>query len=239
METVVLLLMILIGLNCLLKETFARPRTLLAYSLGCALIIGLSMPFAIEQSRTQISDWLRNTDLMLDMAVILTVDVVLLMFFCLSVVRKETEVQINSHSKRSRSKRLTTQVLSLYPGLMIFPVFFSLLVLSIFVLPGTSFSLVAWSLAVVVLIVIPGGVFFLKWLIPEEDLRLELLFLSCAVEGLLGVIATVNGRSTYSATNNVDPLATLGVLGVLLAGTTLGFLIWRRRSRGKSALREK
>jgi len=82
-----------------------------------------------------------------------------------------------------------------FPGLLYLVVIFSLQVQLIFMLPGVSFPLVSWSLAAAVSVFVVLGIWALRRLVPEEELRLELLFLVNAVIAALGVIATVNGRT--------------------------------------------
>ena len=80
METVVLVLMILVCFNFMLKQTYRKLRSVLAISVICALFVGLMWSYAIEQSKTQIADWLANPALMLDTSVVLSVEVVLQTF---------------------------------------------------------------------------------------------------------------------------------------------------------------
>ena len=62
METVVFVLMILVCFNFMLKQTYRKLRSVLVISVICALFVGLMWPYAIEQSKTQIADWLANPD---------------------------------------------------------------------------------------------------------------------------------------------------------------------------------
>ena len=71
METVVFVLMILVCFNFMLKQTYRKLRSVLVISVICALFVGLMWPYAIEQSKTQIADWLANPALMLDTSVVL------------------------------------------------------------------------------------------------------------------------------------------------------------------------
>ena len=71
MDTVVLVLMILTAFNFLLKQTFWKAMAVGILSIACALFAGLTWPYAIEQSKTQIADWLGNPSLMLDTSVFL------------------------------------------------------------------------------------------------------------------------------------------------------------------------
>jgi hypothetical protein len=73
--------------------------------------------------------------------------------------------------------------------------------------------------------------FGIRYLLPERELRLEILFLCNALAGIIGVVATVNGRTAVTAESDVDWLALAGVLGISLVGALAGALIYRRQKR--------
>ena len=129
-----------------------------------------------------------NPDLMADTAVLLFVEVALQIAFCIRHAFPERQ-------EGSRISRWLYLGLKGFPGLLYLVVFFSLQVQLIFMLPGVSFPLVSWSLAAAVSVFIVLGIWAMRRLVPEEELRLELLFLANAVIAALGVIATVNGRT--------------------------------------------
>ena len=146
METVVLVMMILVCFNYALKQTNRKIYSVLFSAAVCALFVGLMWPYAIEQSKSQISDWLADSSLMLDVAVILSLEVVIQMAFCILAAHIQTSGKV---------KPITIwiyRVLRWFPGVLIFPVLFSILVSAIFALPGVSFSLVAWVLAAIVFV---------------------------------------------------------------------------------------
>ena len=116
-----------------------------------------------------------------------------------------------------------------FPGILIFPVLFSGLVYLIFSFPGVSFSLVAWSMAAGVLILISAGTLFLRYLLPEKELRLELLFLTNALTAILGIIATVNGRTAVTGVSEVDWGALAGLIIMLAGGGLIGLVIYKYR----------
>ena len=60
METVVVVLMILVCFNFMLKQTYRKWWSVAVIAVVCALFVGLIWPYAIEQSKTQIADWLSN-----------------------------------------------------------------------------------------------------------------------------------------------------------------------------------
>lgn len=220
MDTVVFGMMLLVCFNYILKQTYRKIYFVAFSAAVCALFVGLMWPYAIEQSKTQISDWLENSSLMLDIAVILTLEVVLQMAFCILAANIQT------------SGKVKPPILWLYrflrwfPGVLIFPVLFSLLVAIIFALPGVSFSYVAWSLAGVITFIIPMGSWLLRWLLPEKEIRLEILFLSNALIALLGIIATVNGQTAVAGISELDWMAFMGVGVFLIVGFFGGIVLY-------------
>lgn len=221
METVVSVMMLLVGFDYLLKQTYRKPYFVILSAVVCALFVGLMWPYAIEQSKTQIADWLADSALMLDVAVVLTLEVSVQMAFCMLAARIRT-------SERVRRRTLWTyRFLRWFPGVLIFPVLFNMLVVAIFALPGASFPTVAWSLAGAILVAVPLGAWVLKRLLPEKEIRLELMFLSNALIAVLGIIATVNGRTAVVGTDAVDWLAAGGVLSLVAAGLGIGAVAYR------------
>ena len=130
----------------------------------------------------------------------------LTMLFCVHHVDLKTSEHV------SRRKWVFFIFLKYFPGLLVFPVLFSVLVMTIFLLPGVSFQVVAWVLAVVLLVLMPVFTYGLRWLLAERPIRLELLFLVEVLLGLMGIIGTVNGRTAVAGFNSFDALSLLGVI---------------------------
>ena len=225
METVVLVMMTVVCFNYLLKQTWRKPFYVAFSAVVCALLVGLAWPWAIEQSKNQIAGWLADSALMLDMAVLLTLEVALQMTFCV------VAAHIHTAGRVKPSVVWIYRLLRWFPGLLVFPVLFSLLVAAIFALPGVSFPLVAWSLAAVVAVVIPLGRWALKHLLPEKEIRLELLFLTNALIAILGIIATVNGRTAVAGITSVDWPSLGGVMAFVAAGLLLGMAAFRIKQK--------
>lgn len=218
METVVLVMMMLVCFNYIMKQTYRKKYAVVCSAIVCALFMGLMWPYAVEQSKSQIAGWFSDSALMLDVAVILTLEVAVQMAFCVLSAHIQTTVEV---------KPLTLwiyRILRWFPGVLIFPVLFSLLVSLIFALPGTSFQLVAWSAAAAVFVAIPIATFGVKRLLPEKEIRLEVLFLSNALIAILGVVATVNGRTAVTGISEVDLAALAGVCGLVVLGLIGGFI---------------
>lgn len=227
MDTVVWILILLTAFNFLLKQTFWHRTATGVVALASAAFVLLAWGSAIEQSKTQIADWLANQSLMLDTSVVLTVEVALQMAFCL------LSIHVENMSPVKKRMRLAYRILYWFPGLLIIPVLFFGLTQLIFALPGISFRMVAWMFAAVVLAGIPLARWFLRWLLPESDLRLELLFLTNAFVAVLGTIATVNGQTAVDGSAAVDWPALAGCVAIFLAGSTAGFAIHAARRRMK------
>ena len=225
METVVLVMMIVVCFNYLLKQTWRKPFFVALSAVVCALFVGLAWPWAIEQSKNRIAGWLADSALMLDLAVLLTLEVALQMAFCI------VAAHIHSAGRVKPSVVWAYRLLRWFPGLLIYPVLFSLLVAAIFALPGVSFPLTAWSLAAVVAAVIPLGRWALKHLLPEKEIRLELLFLTNALIAILGIIATVNGRTAVAGITSVDWPSLGGVMAFVAVGLLLGMAAFRIKQK--------
>ncbi len=218
METVVLVMMILVCFNYILKQTYRKKYAVTCSAAVCALFMGLMRPYAVEQSKSQIAGWLSDSALMLDVAVILTLEVAVQMAFCV------LSAHIRTSGKVKPLTLWTYRILRWFPGVLVFPVLFSLLVSVLFALPGTSFRLVAWSAAGAVFVAIPLATYGIKRLLPEKEIRLEVLFLSNALIAILGVVATVNGRTAVAGIGEVDPAALAGVCGLAVLGLIGGII---------------
>ncbi len=228
METVVFVLMILVCFSFMLKQTYRKNRSVAVIAVVCALFTGLMWPYAIEQSKTQIADWLADTALMLDTAVLLTLEVILQMTFCMLAAHVQT-----SGPLRKRTLWMY-RALRWFPGILIFPVLFSALVALIFAFPGVSFSLLSWSMAVGILILIPAGTWLLRRVMPEKDVRLELLFLVNALIAVLGVVATVNGRTAVAGISGADWSALAALVVIIVLGALAGFVAYRIKLKKKA-----
>ena len=221
--------MLLIAFNFLLKQTFWKAVAVGIIAAVAALFAGLMWPYAIEQSKTQIADWLGNTALMLDTSVLLTIEVSLQMAYAMLAVHVASAYPVKPRTL------LTYRFLRWFPGLLIFPVLFSGLVYLIFAFPGTPFTTVAWGYAACVLIAIPVGRRVLLYLLPEKELRLELFFLTNALVAILGIVATVNGRTSVAGVSEVNWGALAGVGGITVIGSAIGLGWWRLKKKSNQS----
>ena len=202
MDTVVLVLMLLIAFNFLLKQTFWKAVAVGIIAAVAALFAGLMWPYAIEQSKTQIADWLGNTALMLDTSVLLTIEVSLQMAYAMLAVHVASAYPVKPRTL------LTYRFLRWFP---------------------------AWGYAACVLIAIPVGRRVLLYLLPEKELRLELFFLTNALVAILGIVATVNGRTSVAGVSEVNWGALAGVGGITVIGSAIGLGWWRLKKKSNQS----
>lgn len=225
MHTVAEVMMILVCFNYLLKQTYRKVYSVVVSAAVCSLFVGMMWPYAIEQSKSRISDWLSDSALMLDIAVVLTLEVALHVAFCIVAAHIQTSERVKPSVVR------VYRTLRWFPGVLIFPVLFSMLVAAIFAMPGMAFSAVAWSLAAAVMVAVPAGAWILKRLLPEKEIRLEILFLSNVLIAVLGVIATVNGRTAVAGSSAVDWMSLCGVSALVALGLVCGTFAFRIRQK--------
>ncbi len=210
METVVVIIMVLVGLSFLLRLTSLPLAFQIAMGVLLALVPILGYDLASEQSKTQIADWLNTPALMLDVSVWLTVDVALQVATCF--------LPANTRAGR---------VLKYFPGLLIFPAVFSLLTYLLFLLPGVEFSMLGYGLGVVLVITIPLLAWLIKYLLPENELRFELIFLINIIVATLGVVATVNGTTKAAGTNELNLIALWAFAALLFSGLVAGMIVFK------------
>lgn len=218
MQIVVVALMLLATLCFLLKQTFLPWKSWVVVALAAAALAALSWPVAIQQSKSQIADWLSNTSLMADTAVLLTVEVALHVAFCLQRLRPASQ-------RSSVLRRVLSIVVEYFPGLAFFAVVFSGLVMLIFTFTGVPFQRVAWVYAVSLSVAIPLVVLALRKMIPDEESRLELLFMLDVLMAVLGIVATVNGRTSVVGTDNLNLPSFVAMLSIVAFGAALGLLM--------------
>lgn len=219
METVVILIMALACLSALLKLSFHGWRGQAALSLAAAAAVCSAADMAASQSRQRIAGWLEQPGLMLDATVWLTLDVGLAIAFC-----------ILAAAPRHGREAMLAKALLWFPGFMLFPSLFALLAWLIFSLPGTDFTLTGCCLGAAVLTGFPLLARVLGWLLPEREIRLELLFLLSLMTAGLGVAAAVNGRTAVEGSAEIEWKALGASLLLLAASAAAGLAIHKIQS---------
>ncbi|MCM1290537.1 MAG: hypothetical protein NC201_06320 [Prevotella sp.] len=227
MEIVAIIIMILVGFSFMLKLTYLPTYGRVVICVVCALFVGMNWNTATEQSKTQIADWLQNPELMLDVAILLTIDVCLQITFC--IMESGYIFGENLPKAASLIRKITLWI----PGILLFIALYALLVEVVFLFPGADFKLIAWTLAFAFFAVGTISPGIIKWGLPEKDLRLEIIFMINAMIALLGIVATVNGRTAVTGTNTVEWQPLLSVIILLMVGSFAGLLLFKRNNNKK------
>ncbi|MDR1877079.1 MAG: hypothetical protein LBQ84_05595 [Flavobacteriaceae bacterium] len=206
--------MLFIIINCIVKLSFWKWQQSAIFGIVCGLFLILMYPYAIQQSKVQIANFLNNTNVMQDASVGVTIESGLCFFFCFMSL-------IKIYGKNSK-KRI--QLLFWYPGVLIFPVLFYILTQAIFSFTGIDFPIIAYILAIIVSVMIPLLSYGCRKILPEKELRLEIHFLMSLIVCILGLTATVDGDIIYTASE--EPLnikAIILSLGLFVIAFFLGF----------------
>ena len=164
MELIIHILMLFIVINCSFKLSFWKLWQTVIYSLIAGLFVAGTWQYAILQSKTQIADYLQNTEALQNMAIIITLESALCFGYCVAFLR----------GLYGKKNLWWAELLRWYPSLLLFPVLFYYLTEAIFRLPGVDFSVTAWSLAGIVVIAIPLLSRLMKYLVPEDDQLIHL-----------------------------------------------------------------
>jgi hypothetical protein len=78
-----------------------------------------------------------------------------------------------------------------YAGILIFPALFYVLVQSIYLYAGSSFTMIAYLLAGVVVGSMMLLIYGIKRILPQKEARLEVHFLVCLLVCMVGLLAMV------------------------------------------------
>lgn len=226
MELIIQISMLFIFINCILKLSFWKFWQTAIFSFICAVFIIWSYQYAILQSKAQINDYLQNTKILQDAAVLVTLESAICFAFCFAALR----------DMFGKTVKRWVQPLYRYPSLLIFPVLFYILTQTIFYMSGTDFATIAYTLAGIVFVALPLLSYGIRYLIPEKDLRLEVHFLVSLFVCILGLLTTVNGNVTYAATE--EPI-NFKALGLSLALFVITFLIGFGWNKVKWTIRQK
>ena len=104
----------------------------------------------------------------------------------------------------------------------------------IFSFTGTEFYTVGYGLGVGLMILLPLLSMMMKSLLPDRDSRLELIFYLNCIIGMLGIVATVNGRTATVGVNELNLPALLTIILIALLGSIAGYLLYKYKINKQS-----
>lgn len=224
MEYIFIALVVFVLLNTLLKLSFQQWWEAIVYSIFVGGFLWLTWEFAATQSKTEWLTWLYTSEILQNISVLITLEA--LVIFGFAFVRLQSYLGV-------KIKPWIRKPLYYYPPLLAFPALFYLLTQLFFTLTGVDFTQTVYWLIASVIVLMPLIVYGFKKLLPEEELRLEILFITNLFVCLIGLIATASAETVYApqrdytVNRSAVAIAMLSFSG-LFAG---GYLINKYRKR--------
>jgi len=218
------ILIVFILINAVLKGSYRKPLQTALFGLLCGGFIIATCPLAVMQSKTQLADFLKDTHVAQNMAVLLTVESTVFFAFCV--------YELTATKRHNLLRRL----LNIYPGLLIFPVLFYLLTQLVFSMTGMNFTRLSYLFAAAVALAFPLLSLLCRRLLPERESRLEATLLVSIFVCVIGLISTVNGTTVYAAINKPPNLQALslaigGFLLFFFIGLIINKLKWKFKNK--------
>jgi len=183
MAVIYVLLAVLVTLGFLLRASFFPKTAVAAVAVAFALWALWLVPWITQHSRQELELFFTQRAYVLNVSLCLCVEAVLLMLFCL--------VRVPVY-KAGRWPQLAKQVTACYPGLLFDLVLGYVSAQLLYAYPGIDFAALRWGAAAVMLVGIPLCAFGLRKLLPDESLRLELLFITQLFILLLAILMSGN-----------------------------------------------
>ncbi|GIZ16424.1 hypothetical protein [Capnocytophaga catalasegens] len=226
MEILIYILIISIFINTILKISFWKIKFQVLFALFVAIFILYTYPIATEQSQIELSQWLEDGKVLSKIAILTTIEAFLYINFCFLSLK-------NAYSSLKGKMFL---FLKIYAGLLVFPASFYVVTQSMFLFTGVDFLYIALGIALVVLVILPILGYGMRLLLPEEEVRLEVLLLVSIILTFLGLISTANGNIVYvPKEKSIDFQSILYIIGVFALLFCIGFaanrLKWKVLSR--------
>lgn len=224
MELIIDVLMLFVLLACLFKLSLWRWWQQVAYGLLLAAFAAWSVRYAVEQSKTQIADYLQNVDALQTMAILVTIESAVGIAYALA--------WLGGEEARGRGAALVRRLLRWYPSLLMFPVVFYLLTQTVFAATGVPFATTAWLFAGGIAVLVPLLSQVVRSLLPDEESRVEIYLLLVVAVCILGLLSTQHGRMVYAAQEApIDWPALLLTLSLFLLMALAGYAAYRLRHR--------
>lgn len=219
MEYIYLLLLIFVLCQSIVKVSFVRWYFGVTLGVVAGGFILLVSDTAAGMSGQALEAWIGSTTVASNLAVLITIETLIVVSYIFMELRCRLGTPVSP---------LYIIPLRIYPCFMLFPMLFYLLVQIYISTPGLDFDTAAYLLSGGIVLLISGGSMLIRWILPEGEFRLELLFILSIMVCVIGLIATSDGKTVYAAVDTpIDAQYLMGSMGVLLALLVMGFFIHR------------
>lgn len=197
MEILIYTLIVFIILSCAFKLSQWGWTARIVFGALLAAFVVWSEQYAVQQSKTQLADYLGNITALQNMAVIVTIDSVFCFGYAFCYFQDMYKPQHPDATTAQQRGKWWLTILKWYPSLLMFPVTFYAFTQTLFVAVGVDFAVTTWAFAAACLIGLPLIAEGCKWLVPEQDGRVEMQLLSGCFVCVLGLISTESGKMVY------------------------------------------
>lgn len=201
MELIVQFLMVLICIVAGLKLSHASRWYSWVYALAVGIFIVLTGDWTSNQPKALMSSYIEHRVLRENIAILVTLESMLFILF--TFLRLTTTH--SSNVLRNKVRKVVLGILTFYPSLLVFPILLYTQSQIFITMAGYDFSVLSWCFASIMVLFFGLTPIGHKRLLPERELRLELLFLSSLFIFIFGLITTVDDKMTYSAPEYVFP----------------------------------
>ena len=213
MEPLIHLVMIMLVVVFLLRHSFNNIwANLIVASLSAISMIAVQ-PVLLNTSKTDISAILSNHEVLTNISLLISLEMALLVFWCFLGFAK--------------SQSRLAKILKWYPCFFILPILWYAQAQAIFFSPGIEFRQIAYISAAFALTILTAGPYLLRLLIPESEIRKELLFIISIIALLLTSIAPAQGTPLFPQTLEPGWVSLLTLVAVSAILAIIGYLCKR------------
>ena len=218
MDNILLLLSLFAVVKSLFMTSLLPNRWYrLAFSLSLGAFIMLCHPYAMEVNKLELQGVLSSQSAMMNISLVVMVDMLLSCYFCIARIKDWED---------SKSFRWYTKLFRYMPSLLVVPALYYIHITLFFSLTGVDFLRTSIGLAAGVTITFGLASFYMRKLIAEKELLIELVVILTFFVCVLVICCTIfhPSATVYNHPSPIDWVGCAGTLAVLLAIFILGYL---------------
>lgn len=217
MEHLIHLVMALLLLLSVLRHSFSHFVTNLVIASLSALSLMAMQPVLLNLPKSQVNALLQGYETMTNMALLVSIELILFMAWCFSAFKKIRYVKF----------------LKIFPGFMIFPAMWYLQAQSFYYFAGVKFELLTYGMALLAFVIIALAPRLVKWMIPEPELRRELIFITALLTLFLAAIAPAQDTPLFRHPQSPEWHSLLTLLAMALVLGSIGFILKKCKIKWK------
>lgn len=192
------------------------------YAIVLGLFVYMSSDLASSQTRDSIASYIEQYSLREYITILVTIEAIILVTFAFW----RTHTSSSATPRPKCQEQVILIALRFYPPILTLPTLLYLHTTLLFNWTGVDFELLSLGLAFATTLFFALVPSFIGYLLPEREIRLELLCLSSFFIFLLGLITTVDNHLVYEAPEYDFPLkGFLLALGLGSACFILGYFV--------------